>query len=598
MLTLLAFLLALTPTGTNPADPGAASVPAHDERPAGIAWKSWSDSVFEEAAKEKKLVLLDLQAVWCHWCHVMERTTYADARVREYLREHFVAVQVDQDSRPDLANRYEDYGWPATIVFDASARELALRSGYIAPDAMLAMLRAFVADPTPGPSVRPDPRAAARAGEMTDELRTELEDAQIARYDRLHAGFGSVHKFLDAASIEWAIGRALDGDAAAETMARATLDAATALIDPVWGGIYQYSVGPGWREPHFEKIQSYQADALRGYSLGFAAFRDPRYLRAARDVRRYLGTFLTSPEGAFYASQDADLVPGEHSGEYFELSDAARRARGVPRVDTHVYARENGWIIGALCAMHAATGDEFALADARRAAEWILGERALEGGGFRHDENDAAGPYLGDTLSMGTALLALYEVTAERVWLHRAEAASDFIARTFARGDQSGFVTSRGGSEPFESLPQRDENVALVRFESALAGYGGRDVHGDRARSALRWLTIPAIAERGLPAGVLLADEAARRDALHVTVVGSKSDPAARALFTAALGMPAIFRRIEWYDAAEGPAPNADVEYPALDAAAAFLCVDGRCSKPARTPDELAQRIAAARPGQ
>ena len=92
-------------------------------------------------------MLLDLGAVWCHWCHVMEETTYRHPRVLELLRDHFVVVRVDQDARPDLANRYEDYGWPATILFDASGRELAKLSGYIEAPRMIGMLEAFVADP-------------------------------------------------------------------------------------------------------------------------------------------------------------------------------------------------------------------------------------------------------------------------------------------------------------------------------------------------------------------------------------------------------------------------------------------------------------------
>ena len=84
-----------------------------------IDWQPWSDEVFERAQEENRFVLLDLGAVWCHWCHVMEDVTYRDPEVIRLLRSRYIAVRVDQDSRPDLSNRYEDYGWPATVVFDA-----------------------------------------------------------------------------------------------------------------------------------------------------------------------------------------------------------------------------------------------------------------------------------------------------------------------------------------------------------------------------------------------------------------------------------------------------------------------------------------------
>jgi uncharacterized protein YyaL (SSP411 family) len=181
-------------------------------------------------------VILDLKAVWCHWCHVMEETTYRDARVIALLDEHFVCLEVDQDARPDLSARYEDYGWPATILFDARGRELAKRSGYVEPDDMAAMLAAFVADPTPGPSApAAAPSAAVSIGSaLGPELLAELEQLHVERYDAERGGFGRTHKFIDPLSVEYCIARALEGDADSERRARQTLDAALALIDPAW----------------------------------------------------------------------------------------------------------------------------------------------------------------------------------------------------------------------------------------------------------------------------------------------------------------------------------------------------------------------------
>ena len=90
--------------------------------------------------------------------------------------------------------------------------------------------------------------------------------------------------------------------------------------------------------------------------------------RAIVEIRRYLEAFLSSPDGAFYVSQDADLKPGEHSTEYFKLDDAGRRAQGVPHVDRHLYAMQNGQIIEALATWAEFGGDNEALATARHAA--------------------------------------------------------------------------------------------------------------------------------------------------------------------------------------------------------------------------------------
>ena len=98
--------------------------------------------------------------------------------------------------------------------------------------------------------------------------------------------------------------------------------------------------------------------------LAYARWGDPEYLKDAKQIRRYMKDFLTSPEGVFYTSQDADLVPGEHSEEYFALDDDGRRKKGIPRVDTHVYSRENGWAIQALATLYAVTGEKEHLDDA------------------------------------------------------------------------------------------------------------------------------------------------------------------------------------------------------------------------------------------
>src|SRR5271165_2727071 len=198
------------------------------------------------------------------------------------------------------------------------------------------------------------------------------------------------------------------GDPKALSRLRETLRLEQKIQDPVWGGAYQYSAGGDWDEPHFEKLISIQSQIMRIYSLAYAQFHDPEYLHVATRIADYVQSFLTSPDGAFYVSQDADLVEGEHGGEYFKLNDAARRAQGIPRVDKHLYARENGWMIASLADLYAASGDPKYLDQAQRSAEWVLAHRALPGGGFSHDEHDSAGPYLGDTLAMGQAFLALY----------------------------------------------------------------------------------------------------------------------------------------------------------------------------------------------
>jgi len=568
-------------------------------RAEGIAWRAWSDGLFADAQREKRLVLLDLEAVWCHWCHVMDETTYRDPRVIELLARGYIAVKVDQDARPDLSNRYEDYGWPATIIFSPAGEELAKLSGFIPPPRMASFLEAFLEDPRPGPSaVSRPPMRLADGPALSPERIEELKKTHVDHYDPELGSWGRVHKFLHGDSVEYCMELSGAGDDTALRMARQTLDANLELMDPVWGGVYQYSHGGTWDNPHFEKIMSFQAANLRIYALAYARFRDPRYLETARSIERYLLAFLRSPDGAFYTSQDADSKPGEHSAEYFELPDAERRKRGIPRVDRHVYARENGWVIEALALLGDVTGEREHIDVALRAAEWISKERSIPGGGFRHDREGAGGPYLGDTLAMGRAFLGLYVSTADRAWLARTEAAATFLVYTFEPPGReeaaAGFVTAKAppaGVAGFQPEPQRDENIQLARFLNLLHHYTGKAEFRRAAEQAMRYLATPEIAVRRPTGGILLASLELGNDPSHVTVVGSKADPLARRLFDAARRYPSGYRRIEWWDRSEGALPNPDVEYPALPGAAAFACANQRCSRPVSDPARLTELI-------
>jgi uncharacterized protein YyaL (SSP411 family) len=567
LLLLLLLLLIALPLSAKPA----------------IQWQPWSDDVFARAKREHRFVLLDLEAVWCHWCHVMDEMTYSDERVIALMNQRYIAVRVDQDSRPDLSNRYEDYGWPATIVFAADRSEIVKRSGYIPPVPMASMLQAIIDDPSPGPSVvKETPPSFSSDATLTTSLRARLEKTYNDLYDPKQGGWGFGHKFLDAPSVELALARARRGDTAAAKMARQTIDGERNLLDPAWGGVYQYSTGGVWSEPHFEKIMSMQAGNLRVASLAYALWHDKRDLEMALAIRRYLLTFLRSPEGAFYTSQNADLIDGQHAGEYFALNDVQRRAKGIPRIDKHVYARENGWAIEALSTLAASTGDPQPLAEARTAAEWVTAHLRRTDGGFQHGlqpATNAGGPFLGDTLSMGRAFLALYAATGERIWLRRAEESAAFIEKTFRTNP--GYITAP------HATWQRDENCDVARFANLLEHYDGDRKHAAMAKNAMRYLTAPQVATPGPVGNVLLADFELRQPPLHVTVVGPKSDASARALFSAAAGLPQTYKQVEWLDRAEGPLPGSKVEYPSMTKAAAFVCSSNRCSRPAFNAAEL-----------
>src|SRR5262245_19303866 len=559
-----------------------------------LKWSDWNDELFTRASAEKRFVILYLEAVWCHWCHVMEKTTYANPEVQSLLASKYIPVRVDQDANPDLSSRYGDWGWPATIVFGPDGSEIAKIRGYIEPERMQALLKTIIDDPSPGPSVADafEVKPAASAF-LAKAQREELSKNYDESYEEALGGWGEVQKYIDTDSMDLAITRAEAGDATATKRARQTLDAAVALIDPVWGGVYQYSETGSWRKPHFEKIMSFQAQYLRQYSQAYALWKEPRYLSAARDIERYLVAFLQGSDGAFYVSQDADLDHDTDGHTYYALSDLERRKLGMPRIDKNLYARENGWAISGLAAYYNISNDAKALASAERAAKWVLANRARADGGFGTSAKDRGGPFIGDTLAMGEAFLDLYAATGNRDWLTSAAKAGDFVA-TF-RDEAGGYFTSKKseGKTGVFAKPAKllDDQVQVARFMNMLNRYYGNDGYREQASHAMRYLaSASAEMMRPLP-GVLLADEELATEPTHRTIVGRKDDARAQTLHAFARALPARYKRLEWLDLREGKLPNPDVEYPDLGEPAAFACSNRICSFPSFNAEELAATV-------
>ncbi len=561
-----------------------------------LHWSPWSPAVLQKASSEHRLVLIDVEAVWCHWCHVMDETTYRDPKVVKLLREHFVAVKVDQDASPGLAARYERWGWPATVVLAADGRELVKLRGYLEPGPMAKLLAALVKDPTPRPDLQVESKVApAEAPLLSAGQRGELRARHQAAFDEELAGWGRKHKLIWAEPLELDLLAARAGDQKAASRARRTLDAALSLLDPIWGGFYQYSVGD-WNHAHYEKIMAVQADAIRIYSLAYEVLSAPEYLRAARATAGYLDQFLSDQSGGFHGTQDADVSASVAGHAFYPLDDAGRRKLGMPRVDPHLYARDAGLAAEALVALYGASGEEASLERAKAAVRFAVRERAAPGGAFRHGAAASAQLALSDTLAVGRAALALHTATGDPEWLPLAESAAGAIAAHFCSGDHAGCAAAeleQGAAGVFaEPTVNAFENAVVARFANLLSRVTGVAQHRALAERAARFLLAPAVLARDetMPE-TLLADAELAGEPVHVTIVGPLLDAGGRALHAAALRFPSSYRRVDLWDG-KGPLPaNTKVRYPASDRPTAFACGARSCSAPVTDPRELAAAI-------
>jgi uncharacterized protein YyaL (SSP411 family) len=340
-----------------------------------VQWMEWGEAAFERAAREDKPILLDIGAVWCHWCHVMDRESYENAETARIINENFVAVKVDRDERPDVDTRYQaavsaisgQGGWPLTAFLTPDGRPyyggtyFPPEDGYNRPSfqrVLLTMADSFgerrtEVDETAASvmnAIEHNEAFSGRAGGEIREIGRELVEkmalSALKSADLKHGGFGGQPKFPHSSALDLLIDVAswTDSRAASTTvklsglgtvkMAEAARQAVTVTLekmakggiyDQLGGGFHRYSVDEHWVVPHFEKMSYDNSELLRNYVHAYQAFGDVEYARVARDVLRWMNECLCDRKlGGFYASQDADFSLDD-DGDYFTwtLDEAA-----------------------------------------------------------------------------------------------------------------------------------------------------------------------------------------------------------------------------------------------------------------------------------
>ncbi len=572
---------------------GAAPATAEGPAPNRVPWRRWEPATFAQARAEGRVLLVVVGTSWCHWCHVMQRETYADPRVERALAAGFLPVKEDGDARPDLAERLRDYRWPATAFFTPEGEPVLALRGYRSAEELLGVLadvRARVRRGGPYPGLR-TPTAAARVErdpgrEALAALRGRLVAQLDSTWDPVHAGWGRGQKLPLAEPIEWGLRRARTdpGESEPRRRALAALGAQEALLDRVWGGLFQYAVGPGWDRPHVEKLVDANAGALEAASLAVRLTGDPRWREQAALLAAWFARFHDAPDGTFFASQDAE-VGGREALDYYAQPDAERRRRGIPRVDRSVYPRENGHAIRAHVAFAGAGGGAGALARAERAAQAVLSRFGTPEGLLRRP-GAGAGCLLADQAEMGRALTALARETGEPRWREAAGRLAEALVRGLSAAG-GGFLDVEPGPSTAGPLlpPSRslEGNAAAARFLLATAVLVESPALRSAGLRAVAALDEPAFLESHwrYVGGLLLAVEEALARPRKLTVRTAPDDPVGRALLEAARAV-AVRDPDLWVLRADPTGPGG---------AFAVLCgADGACSDPIR--DLLSLRAA------
>jgi len=312
-----------------------------------VHWMPWSDAAFARACAERKPILLDIGAVWCHWCHVMDGESYEDSAIADLLNRDFVCIKVDRDERPDVDTRYQravqalsgQGGWPLTAFLTPDG-EVFFGGTYFPPDnnpygrpgfhrVLQEIARAFREDQE---RVTTNARAIrehvvqsldeAKPGTVSADILSTGADQMARLFDVRYGGFGTAPKFPHSAALEFLLARWHDsrgGLAWQREIVEKTLSsmARGGIRDHVGGGFHRYSVDERWIVPHFEKMSYDNSELLRAYLSAYAAFGVPLYKEVATGIVDWVSEIMISKEeAAFATSQDADLTFGD-DGDYW-----------------------------------------------------------------------------------------------------------------------------------------------------------------------------------------------------------------------------------------------------------------------------------------
>jgi hypothetical protein len=342
-----------------------------------VRWHAWGTEAFERAKAEDKPILLDIGAVWCHWCHVMDRESYENPAIAAVINKFFVAMKVDRDERPDVDARYQaavsaisgQGGWPLTAFLTPDGRPY-FGGTYFPPDerygrpgfgrvleTMAQVWRerrdeALESAASVMAAIEHNESFSGRGAELNLELVDKIGGSALSQFDPRNGGFGSQPKFPHPAALDLLLELAMnrDNEQAGEAFVT-TLEkmARGGVYDQLAGGFHRYSVDERWVVPHFEKMLYDNTELLRNFVHGFQSFVRADFLETAREIVAWLDSTMTDRErGGFYASQDADINLDD-DGDYFTWT--LDEARAVLDAEELEFAASY-WDIGELGDMH------------------------------------------------------------------------------------------------------------------------------------------------------------------------------------------------------------------------------------------------------
>ena len=569
-----------------------------------VAWTEWGEPAFSASRTQAKPVLLALTATWCHWCHVMDQTSYSDPRVIDLVNQGFIPVRVDVDQRPDLSARYNQGGFPSLAILDSDGAVLEGRI-YTPPDEMVQLLQrarssyqnhSHAAPPVDSPADGPP---HGQEGAADRAVIQRLQDL----YDPSFGGFGGEPKQPPWDGIDLLLSLyQRSGERRLRDMACRTLDGIfDGLFDHKDRGFFRYSVSRDWKVPHYEKMLVTNARAVSSYLTALQVTGKSAYKNAALGALDYLLTTLPDPvTGLFRASQDA----GE---KYYRLPWINRESAEKPSIDATLYTGWNALAASSLVSAFGVLGTRAYLTQAAHILETFWTEFRSESLGLPHTLTENPGParFLADHVHALGAFLDLYQATGNQTQLQRAVAVFDAIESLFSASD-GGFYDASQSETPMAGLKPVLENALLSEALTALEVITGEERYLDKAKATLNSFSevVPGQSYLG-PSGALRMEQDEERlflpagsawarawrtmnsGPVHLVVVGDGAHRTTKGLVKAALRAKTPGWVVQVLDPVNESETVANLGFPGDGPSAAYLCVGRQCLAPFHSPSDL-----------
>lgn len=565
-----------------------------------IAWLPWSNEAFDLARKRDVPVLLSIGAVWCHWCHVMDQTTFANAQVAQLIQDLLVPVRVDNDQRPDINARYNMGGWP-TVAFLTPEGEVLAGGTYMPPESFAAAVRQisdyYRANKSAIASrvahLRAERRLLRLSSSTTSQLDLSLADSVyqqvVGSHDELHGGFGSEPKFPQVDALELALERYIrTGERAVWAIVDHTLRsmAGGGMYDREMGGFFRYSTTRDWSVPHYEKMLEDNARLLSLYLAAYRVGRDAAFRETAEGIIGYVNSTLYSEKGGyFYGSQDADE-------SYYSRTRAERAQVRAPFIDNIAYTAWNAMMVrsyldaGFILERSELTQVGLDVLERLWQRCWTPAE-----GMCQHWQGEAHLPgWLQAQAWAALVYLDAYEAVGQPEWLERAQSILDWMLANLST--PSGALSDM--PETPGALGRLAERVTPV-VENAVAAEAliraGRIVdrvdYGERATEILAALQHETQHLGIIAAGYARAVEHLVLDPVRVVLVGKADDPALGEMRQVVWRHYLPNRVLITIDPESEPARLEKLGLSGAQMPRAYVCVGSRCLEPAKGPMEL-----------